>query len=129
MAKAEKHYGVGNANKLITVNGVAIRFVPYNHSAGAWTGFYSTSNPAEQASLDALLKKKEVFKMTAEEVEQIKKKAPSLKRLTESQGQPAQLDDAEAAVKEEAKELPEVDDILNVEKVAKPAVRKRKGRK
>lgn len=125
---AEKHYGVANANRLIQVNGTALRFTPYDHSAGAWTGFYSTSIQAEQVALDALIEAKEVFRMTAVEIEEIKKKAPSLRSSTVSQDQLGQLENAEVAEKVEAEDLPEVEDILNVEKVAKAEVQKR-GRK
>ena len=119
---AEKHYGIANANRLIEVNGVALRFTPYEHSAGAYTGFYSTSNTQEQKSLDALVKTKEIFVMTGEEIENIKKKAPSLRSSTASPAQPP-VEDAVAVA--ENKELPDVEDILAVEKVAKPVVKKR----
>jgi hypothetical protein len=124
----EKHYGVANANRSIVVNGTALRFTPYDHSAGAWTGFYSTSNPAEQVALDALIEVKEIFRMTGAEIEEIKKKAPNLRSSTVSQDQLAQLENAEVAEKVEVEDLPEVEDILNVEKVAKAEVKKR-GRK
>lgn len=120
---AEKHYGIANANRLIEVNGVALRFTPYEHSAGAYTGFYSTSNTQEQKSLDALVKAKEIFVMTGEELENIKKKAPSLRSSTVSPAQPPPVEDAVAVA--ENKELPDVEDILAVEKVAKPVVKKR----
>lgn len=122
---AEKHYGVANANKTIVANGVRVPFTPYDHSAGAWTGFYSTSNKDEQNDLDALVKEKEIFNMTKAEIEDIKKKVPSLRGSTNSQDQSLdQINPVEAAVKEPDK-LPEVDDILNVEKVAKPETKKR----
>jgi hypothetical protein len=122
---AEKHYGVANANKSILANGSYVRFTPYDHSAGAWTGFYSTSNKDEQNDLDALVKQKEIFNMTKAEIEDIKKKVPSLRGSTNSQDQLVdQLDPVGAAVKEPDK-LPEVNDILNVEKVAKPETKKR----
>lgn len=125
---AQKHYGVANANRTFLVNGTNIRFIPYDHSAGAWTGFYSTTDTVEQASLDALVLTKEAFIMTAAEVEEIKKKAPGLTRSTEFPARQDQLEDAEAAGKAEVEALPEVEDVLSVEKVAKPAEKKKRGR-
>lgn len=122
---AEKFYGVANANKSIVANGVQVTFTPYDHSAGAWSGFYSTKDKDQQDDLDALVKEKEIFNMTKAEVEDIKKKVPSLRGSTDSQDQLLdQINPVEAAVKEPDK-LPEVDDILNVEKVAKPEAKKR----
>jgi len=124
----EKHYGVANANRSIVVNGTTLRFTPYSHSAGAWTGFYSTSSSAEQVELDALVASKNLHIMEGWEIEEIKKKAPNLRSSTVSQDQLAQLENAEVAEKVEVEDLPEVEDILNVEKVAKAEVKKR-GRK
>ena len=120
----EKHYGIGNANRLIEVNGVALHFTAYSHSAGAWSGFHSSSDPSAQIELDALVARKELHVMEAWEIEEIKKKAPSLRGSTVPQDQLGQLENAEVAEKVEVEDLPEVEDILNVEKVAKAEVKK-----
>ena len=125
---AQKHYGAANANRTFLVNGTNIRFTPYDHTAGAWSGFYSTSVPSEQSALDALVASKDLHIMEGWEIEEIKKKVPSLIRSTEFPAQQDQLENAEAVGKAEVEALPEVEDVLSVEKVAKPAEKKKRGR-